>query len=153
MSARPPWIKPAISFGLPLLAVVVALPFITGHGYSFPAFGEATRSLKTLGHEARHAVLGADASTKVRFYECRSATGKVLSDKPCGAQAKVHDIDAEAVNHMAPPPAPPPPSQGNGLAQPHDGSPAGILAGVRSDLAAAQSVDERRRAAAEADAE
>lgn len=159
MSARPPWVKPAISFGIPLLAVVVALPYITGHGYGFPSLSDAAQSVQDARRTVGHAISGeggpnaAAPGERARIYECRTATGRVLSSTPCGRDARVHDIDPTAVNHFQPPPAPPAPAIQPGTAQPHDGSPAGILAGVRSDLAAAQSVDEKRRAAAEADTE
>jgi len=147
MSAQPPWIKPAISFGVPLLAVVIALPYLTGHPYSVPGLAEARRwwagaagKVSAVAHGVRS---GATGST-VRLYECRGPSGKVLSSSPCGPNARVHDIDPESVSRMGP--APPPPA----VRSPAASAP---LGGVRGQLDAAQAVDARNRAAAEADAQ
>jgi hypothetical protein len=150
MSHRPPWIKPAISFGVPLLALVIGLPYLTGHGYGLPASGDLARTFS----EARRSVasvVGGDAATRpgqtVRLYECTTTAGKLLSDKPCGRGARVHDIDPNAVSHFEPPK--PAPAAGGG---PRTG-PDAILRDVRDDLEAAKAVDQGHRALAEADAQ
>ena len=155
MSDRAPWIKPLIAFGVPLLALVIGLPYLTGHGYGWPSLAGLGTQLHDLRASVGHAVAGEPASgTKVRMYECSGPSGRTLSNTPCGPNARVHDIDPRAVSTFHAEPAPP--SAARPVAAPgsaHDGSPAGILNGVREDLAAAQSVDAGRRAAAELDSQ
>jgi hypothetical protein len=148
MNDRPPWLKPAISFGLPLAALVAALPYITGHPYGLPAASDLTRSFTDARQTVLHAFAGAapslaPAPAKVRFYECTTANGKVLSSSPCAPLARVRDIDPASVNHMK---MDAPPSASPGTASPQSGK----LHGVRADLAAAQSSDASSREAAEA---
>ena len=153
MSQRPPWIKPALTFGVPLLALVAGLPYLTGRGYDWLSFDGLSASLKDARHSVAHIVAGdrsAGPGATVRLYECSTATGKVLADKPCGAGARIHDIDPNAVSHFEPPKAPPPASA---AADSGRSGPAGLLRGVREDLSTAQSVDASHRALAEADAE
>ncbi len=153
MSERPPWIKPALTFGVPLLALVIGLPYLTGHGYEWPRLSDVSGSLKDARRTVAHVVAGDHASApgaKVRLYECATPAGKVLSDKSCGPNARVHDIDPNAVSHFEVAKAPPTatstsPAAGTG--------PAGLLRGVREDLSSAQSVDASHRALAEADAQ
>ena len=147
MSDRAPWIRPAISFGLPVLALVIALPYVTGHGYSLPG-GDALRrawsqASGAVAHTATRLAHGDAPAHTVRFYECHTASGKVLSSSPCGPGARIHDVDPDAVNHLdaAPAPVPSPPVAG------------AALGGVRGQIAASQSVDARNRAAAEQDAQ
>lgn len=152
MSRLAPWIKPALSFGLPLLAVVVALPYITGQGYGFPDPGSVLKPwLGAQGMLSRATGGGASGSekAKVRLYECNGPSGRILSSVPCGAHERVHDIDPNAVSTFHAPPPPP----ASATPQGSRGSITGVLPGVREDLAAAAASDAARRRAAESDAE
>ncbi len=155
MSHRAPWIKPVIAFGVPLLALVIGLPYLTGHGYGWPSVADLGRSLNGVRASIGHAVAGDTGPGRtVRLYECSGPGGRTLSNTPCGPNARIHDIDPQAVSQFHAERAPPQaarPAAVPGAA--HDGSPAGILNGVREDLAAAQSVDAGRRAAAELDSQ
>jgi hypothetical protein len=155
MSYRAPWIRPLIAFGIPLLAVVIGLPYLTGRGYGWPSLSDIGRRFNDVRSSVGHAVAGDRASgANVRLYECSGPTGRTLSSTPCGPNARAHDIDPRSVSTFHAEPVPvrtAHPSTPPGAA--HDGSPAGILSGVREDLAAAQSVDAGRRAAAELDAQ
>jgi len=153
MSTRPPWIKPALTFGVPLLALVVGLPYLTGRGYEFPSVSGVSASLRDARRSVAHVVAGdrpTGPGATVRLYECVTPNGKILSDKRCAADARVHDIDPNTVSHFEPPKAPVASSAPAATAR---SGPAGLLKGVRENLSAAQSVDASHRALAEADAQ
>ncbi len=151
MSAPAPWIKPAIAFGIPLLAVVIGLPYVTGRGYEIPGSAAITRQWQATRQSVTRAVAGeARGGSAVRLYDCQGPKGRVLSDTPCGRNARVHEIDPAAVNTFHQDPVEvrrAAPVNGG------DASPAGLLKGVRADLEAARDVDAGHRAAAEQAAE
>lgn len=144
MSSRPPWVKPALSFGLPLLVLVVALPYLTGRSYGLPSLGEFTRSWRDTRSAVGHAVAGnAAGGAKVRFYECTANGARVLSSTPCGPGARIHDVDPAMVNHERMDVAP---AADAGSADRRGSGPRqGLIDGVRSDLAKSEAAEASRR--------